>query len=124
MGQHALSEFKETLDNRSLISRFTHARADATVKFSAQRNFALQIIQGSEALRNCSPESIHNCLLDVAFTGLSLSPNLSQLYLIPYKGIASLSIGYRGMEQMAYRSKVVIVIQAVLVKENDPEFEV
>ena len=124
MPTHALTEFKDTLTDRSLASRFNAGRVDKTVKFSAQRSFALQIIQGSERLRECSPQSIHNCLLDVAFTGLTLSPNQSQLYLIPYKGICSLSIGYRGMEQMAYRSKVIVLIQAVLVRENDPVFAV
>ena len=124
MTQHSLVEYKEVLSDRSLIARFNAGRPDKTLKFSAQRSFALQIIQGSEALRKCSPESIHNCMLDVAFTGLSLAPSQSLLYLIPYGGKATLSIGYRGMEQLAYRTKVVIGIQAALVCEHDPVFSV
>lgn len=121
---HALIEYKDALKDRSLISRFNAGRSDRTVKYSAQRLFALQIIQGSELLRKCSPESIHNCLLDVASTGLSLSPNQAHLYLIPYGDKATLSIGYRGMEQMAYRTEVVQGIQAALVCEHDPVFRV
>lgn len=124
MTKHAMVAYKETLDNRSLISRFNAGRSFKQIKYSAQRSFALQIIQGSEALRECSPESIHNCMLDVAFTGLTLSPSQSHLYLIPYGGIATLAIGYRGMEQLAYRTGVVIAIQAALVCENDPVFRV
>jgi phage RecT family recombinase len=119
-----MTEYKETLKNRSLIARFNAGRPDKNLKFSAQRNFALQIIQGSEQLRQCSPESIHNCLLDVAFTGLTLAPSQALLYLIPYADRATLCIGYRGMEQLAYRTGVVIAIQAALVCENDPVFTV
>lgn len=124
MTTHALAEYKEHLTDRSLIARFSGNRSDKTVRFTAQRAFALQIIQGSEALRKCTPNSIANCMLDVAFTGLSLSPNQSLLYLIPYKDKATLSIGYRGMEQLAYRTGIVESIQAVLVHENDPTFRV
>lgn len=122
--KHALIEYKTMLDDRSLISRFNHAKIGKHVKWSAQRSFALQIIQGSERLRECSPESIHNCMLDVAFTGLSLAPSQALLYLIPYKGKATLSIGYRGMEQLAYGTGVVQSIQAALVCKNDPVFTV
>ncbi len=124
MTTHALVEYKDTLNDRSLISRFNAGRSDKHLKYSAQRSFALQLIQGSEALRDCSPESIHNCMLDIAFTGLTLAPSQAHLYLIPYKGKATLSIGYRGMEQLAYRTEVISVIQAALVRENDPVFSV
>jgi len=121
---HAMTEYKDTLNGRSLISRFNAGRQDKQFKYSAQRSFALQIIQGSEELRKCSPESIHNCMLDVAFTGLTLAPSQSLLYLIPYAGKATLTIGYRGMEQLAFRTGVIAAIQAALVCENDPVFTV
>ncbi len=125
MTTHAMTEYKETLDNRSLIARFNAGRPkDKILKWAAQRSFALQLIQGSEKLRECTPESIHNCMLDVAFTGLTLAPSQALLYLIPYGGKATLSIGYRGMEQLAYRTGVVNSIQAALVCENDPVFSV
>lgn len=122
--RHALKEYKAILDDRSLSSRFTANRSDKHVRWTAQKSFALQIIQGSESLRKCSPQSIHNCMLDVAFTGLTLAPSQSLLYLIPYDGKATLSIGYRGMEQLAYRTGVIRSIQSALVCEFDPVFRV
>jgi len=116
-----LVQYRDTLNERSLIARFNAGRADRGIKYAAQRSYALQIIQGSERLRKCSPESIHNCMLDVAFTGLTLSPSQQLLYLIPYKTTA---IGYRGLEQLAYRTGVVKLIQAALVHEGDPTFRV
>lgn len=119
-----MTEYKEILTDQSLSARFNAGRPDKTLKFSAQRSFALQLIQGSEDLRKCSPESIHNCLLDVAYTGLTLAPSQALLYLIPYADKATLCIGYRGMEQMAYATGVVSLIQSALVCENDPVFNV
>lgn len=124
MTTHALKEYKATLDGRSLISRFNRGKAVKQMRYAAQRSFALQIIQANEKLRECSPESIHNCMLDVAYTGLTLAPSQSLLYLIPYGNKATLSIGYRGMEQLAYRTGVVESIQAALVCQNDPVFVV
>lgn len=121
---HALTEYRDTLNDRSLISRFNGNRADRQIKWTAQRSFALQIVQGSEDLRKCSPESIHNVMLDVAFTGLTLAPSQALLYIIPWGGHANLMIGYRGMEQLAYRTGIVDSIQAVLVHEKDPVFRV
>lgn len=124
MTQHALTEYKDMLSERSLISRFNANKADRALRWTAQRSFALQLIQGSEKLRECSPESVHNALLDVAFTGLTLAPSQSLLYLIPYEGKATLSIGYRGMEQLAFRTGLIDSVQAALVCENDPVFTV
>ena len=124
MQTYQLTEYRDQLSDRSLISRFTGNPSNKSIKFSAQRAFALQILQGSEKLRKCTPLSIHNAMLDVAYSGLSLSPTQAQLYLIPYADKAQLVIGYRGLEQLAYRTGVVKAIQAALVCENDPVFRV
>ena len=124
MQEYPLTEYKDELQDRSLISRFNANRHDKKIRFTSQRSYALQIIQGSDKLRRCSPTSIRNAMLDVAYTGLTLSPAQAQLYLIPYGDKAQLLIGYRGLEQLAYRTGVVSLIQAALVKENDPVFRV
>lgn len=122
---HALQEYKTALTDRSLVSRFNRNRdTDHQVKIQAQRSYALQIIQGNEKLRECTPQSVANAMLDVAYSGLSLSPTLAQLYLIPYGNVCTLSFGYRGLEQLAYRTGVVKLIQAALVRQNDTLFKV
>lgn len=121
---YPLTEYTDALTDRSIIGRFTSNRSDKSIKFAAQRSFAMQLLQSNNKLRRCTPVSIQNAMLDVAYTGLSLSPTLRQLYLIPYGDKAVLTIGYLGLEQMAYRTGVVVDIQAVLVNENDPVFRV
>ncbi len=124
MTTHAMTEYKEILTGRSLSSRWNRGRTDKQMNYGAQRSFALQIIQGSEQLRRCTPQSIQNCFLDLAFIGLTLAPSQQLVYFIPYGDKATVLIGYRGLEQLAYRTGVVSLIQAALVCQNDPVFSV
>jgi phage RecT family recombinase len=121
---YALAEYKEALYGKSLASRWNRGRTDKQLVYGAQRSFALQLIQGNEKLRNCTPQSIQNAFLDIAYIGLTLAPSQSLVYLIPYGDKATVTIGYRGLEQLAYRTGVVEAIQAALVCENDPVFSV
>ena len=124
MTTHAMTEYKEALQGKSLASRWNRGRTYKQLSYAAQRNFALQVIQGNEKLRECTPQSIQNCFLDIAYIGLTLAPSQSLVYLIPYGDKATVLIGYRGLEQLAYRTGVVELIQAALVCENDPVFTV
>ncbi len=121
---HAMTEYKEVLQGKSLASKWNRSRTDKQLSYAAQRSFALQLIQGSEGLRKCTPQSIQNCFLDIAYIGLTMAPSQSLVYLIPYGDKATVTIGYRGLEQLAFRTGVVIGIQAALVCANDPVFTV
>jgi len=109
--------------SRSLASRFNSGRFDKDMKWAAERSFAEQAIQKNEKLQVCSPESIQGALLDVAYSGLSLSPTLAHGYLIPYGRTCSFSPGYRGLMHMAYKAGTVKSIQVNLVHRNDPTFK-
>jgi recombinational DNA repair protein RecT len=67
----------------------------------------------------CTPESFAMAMLDVAFTGLSLSPTLGHAYLIPYKGEIQFKPSYKGLEHLVYRAGTVVSVQAVLVRDGD-----
>jgi len=82
--------------SRSLSSKFTAGRFDKNMKWSAERQFAIQIIENS-------------------FSGLSLSPTLCHGYLIPYGKTCSFSAGYRGLMALAFKAGTVKSIQVNLV---------
>lgn len=72
-------------------------------------------------LIKCTPVSLMGALLTSAQLGLE--PGLlGQAYLVPYKGQMEFQIGYRGMIDLARRSKNIKVIYAEGVYEND-EFD-
>lgn len=114
----------EALENKSLASRFSHGRFFKDMKWAAERQFALQIIGKSPKLQQCNPETVATSMLDVAFSGLSLSPSLAHGYLIPYGSVCTFSPGYRGLMHLAYKAGTLKSAQVNLVYSNDIEFRV
>jgi len=111
-------------DQKSLASKFNSGRFDKDMKWAAERSFAEQAIKKNEKLLNCSPESIQGALLDVAYTGLSLSPTLAHGYLIPYGRTCTFTPGYRGLMHMAFKAGSILALQVNLAHRNDPTFRV
>lgn len=111
-------------DYKSLVGKFNSGRFDPSMKWAAERSFAEQAIQKNEKLQICTPESIQGSMLDVAYSGLSLSPTLAHGYLIPYGKTCSFAPGYRGLLHMAYKAGTIKSVQVNLVYQNDPAFRV
>jgi phage RecT family recombinase len=109
---------------KSLISKFSSGRFDKDMKWSAEKQFATAIIGDNRKLQECSPQSIQGAMLDVAYTGLSLSPTLAHAYLIPYGNTCKFRPGYRGLLHMAYKAGTIKSVQVNLVYEGDQEFKV
>jgi phage RecT family recombinase len=126
----SLQAFVDVLSEKRFVGRFNASKSDEGMKFAAERAFALEAIKRSPLLAECSPASVHNALLDVAFIGLTLSPVLSYCYLIPYRDkrrdtvTATVKISYRGLLNLCYRAGVIRSLQADVVRENDPVFKV
>ena len=55
-------------------------------------------------LRNCSPESIVNTAMQIVQIGLHPHKLFGQAYVVPYKGVAQLQIGYKGLISLGYRN--------------------
>jgi len=94
--------------------------------WAIEKAYALDIIANSksDALLKCTPESVARSLIDVGVLGLTLSPAMKLAYLIPYKNQCTVSPSYMGLEQIAYKTGFVEMIQTVLVYKNDHEFNV
>jgi len=103
---------------------FRRLRADTGLDWNVEKAYALEIIANNSGLQKCTPESIARSLIDVGVMGLTLSPAMKLAYLIPYKNNCTASPSYMGLEQIAYKTGFVEMIQTVLVHKNDPEFNV
>lgn len=75
-------------------------------------------ISQNKQIQECDPISFLKCVFQSAQLGLIPGP-LGHVYLIPYKGICTLQIGYKGMIDIAMRSGKVNSIYAECVFEND-----
>lgn len=74
-------------------------KAKASVFASAIVNMA-----NDGNLRNCNVESIVNTAMQIVQIGLHPNKLFGQAYVVPYKGIAQLQIGYKGLISLGYRN--------------------
>lgn len=113
-----LVTFEETL-SKQIARKWSKHKAEPDLEWAAEKQYALQILRKNDYLRTCTPESFQAAMLDVAFTGLSLSPTLGLAYLIPYKGEIQFKPSYKGLQQLVYKAGTVLSAQAVLVHAGD-----
>lgn len=61
-------------------------------------------VANSAKLQECSTESIYISAMRAATLRLSVDPSTGQAYLVPFKGKATLIVGYKGFYDMAVRT--------------------
>jgi recombination protein RecT len=76
-------------------------------------------ISSTPALLDCEPTSVIGSMVMASQLGLELNTPLGAAYLLPFKGKATLIVGYRGMIDLAMRSGRVKSIYAYEVHAND-----
>ena len=67
----------------------------------------------------CTQSSIYESVLTACRLGLDCSGILGSAYLVPYKAVCTLLIGYRGLADLARRASGAIRIDAQVVYEGD-----
>lgn len=69
---------------------------------------AILSIAMNKNLRDCTPESVIKCGIEIVELGLNPNPKLGLAYVVPYKikgkTIAQLQIGYKGWINLGYRN--------------------
>jgi recombination protein RecT len=78
----------------------------------------LTIINGSDALKKASKESVYTASLMAATLNLAINPNLGFAYIVPYKGNASFQMGWKGYVQLAQRTGLFLTIGAREIYEG------
>lgn len=77
------------------------------------------VVQKNPALLECDPGSLLLAAYEAAELGISLSLTQQHGYIVPYGKQAQFQIGYRGLVQKAYESKVVKNLFAEVVYSKD-----
>lgn len=70
-------------------------------------------------LSRCIPMSLANAVIEASIMGLEIGGPLGMAHLVPFKGRATLIIGYKGFMDLAYRSGIVSNFSAQPVYEGD-----
>ena len=81
----------------------------------------IALVDGDSNLAECDPQRLMMCAMNATALNLPLNKNLGYAYIIPYKGIPSFQIGYKGFIQLAIRSNQYKTINAVEIREGEIE---
>ena len=98
----AITKVTKYLDSEIVKSRFAEVIGNKNA--GAYISSVMIAVKDSEALLACSPGSIYSSALRAATLKLSVDSALGQAYLIPFKGQATLVVGYKGLYDMAVRT--------------------
>lgn len=82
-------------------------------------NQVLIVVSASPKLQECSLKSIFISAMRAASLRLSVDPSQGQAWIIPYKGIATFQIGYRGIYELAMRTNQYRYINVAPVYEGE-----
>jgi recombination protein RecT len=80
---------------------------------------ALMACEKVPQLMECSPKSVFMGLLQAAEMGLEVGSGFGHAYLLPFKGEATLVVGYQGYIELMYRTGHVSSVRAALCFEGD-----
>lgn len=100
--QMALTKVKEYFGNDIIRANFREILGSRDS--GAYISSVLLAVSDSRKLQECSLESIYKSALRAATLRLSVDPGTGQAYLVPYKGKATLIVGYKGLQDMAVRT--------------------
>lgn len=120
MGHSVASElaiFENTL--RPLTPHFEQALAGAIPVERLMRSIMVSIERNPKLL-DANRQSLLNASMSAACLALEVDGVTGQAYFIPFKGVAQLVIGYKGMNTLAARSGY--TVQGEVVREGD-EFD-
>ncbi|MBC7845752.1 MAG: recombinase RecT [Flavobacterium sp.] len=79
----------------------------------------LALCDGDANLALCEPNKLMMCAMNATALNLPLNKNLGYAYIIPYKGVPSFQIGYKGLIQLALRSGQYKFLNATEVREGE-----
>jgi len=79
----------------------------------------IALCDNDENLKECEPQRLMLCAMNATALNLPLNKNLGFAYIIPYKGVPSFQIGYKGLIQLAIRSGAYEFLNACEIREGE-----
>lgn len=83
------------------------------------KTVALHSVIHNDGLRDCDPLSVIEAVREAAVLGLEPTGVLGEAWILPYRGVARLQVGYRGYLKLIRQSEQVPFVDAQLVYMND-----
>lgn len=109
----------QTWINNPKMQEFVKRSLPETIDPSRLLQIYYNLISARPELQDCSAESVLRVLIFGSQLGLSFDPNLKQAWVVPFKDVATLIIGYKGIEKLAINMGSVDAIDAIPVFLDD-----
>lgn len=116
MANQSLSTY---VNSPFIMNRFIELLGEKKAKAFASA--IVSVCNGNTQLKECDPRTIVGAAGLAAMTNLSISPSLGQAYIVPYQGKAQFQIGWKGLVQLAHRTKQYSALHAGKVCEGEIE---
>lgn len=91
-----------------------------SMDFNKELEFAIQAFTNNAYLLGSDANTVRNCLINVALSGLTLNPVMKLAYLVPRKQKCCVDPSYQGLIKIVTDSGSVTGIYARVVYENEP----
>lgn len=114
MSRNNLPALKKMAENPAFQSRIAKLMNSDTYVESL-----LSLVGGNPKLQQCTPESVMKSSLIAASLQLPVNPVLQYAYLVPFKDTATFQVGFRGLIQLALRTKHYKTIHACEIYKDE-----
>ena len=81
----------------------------------------IALTENDAGLAECEPSKLMMCAMNATALSLPLNKNLGFAYIIPYGGVPSFQIGYKGFIQLAVRSGFYEFLNACEIRKGEIE---
>lgn len=79
----------------------------------------ISAVSANKSLLSCDPTSVISAAMIAATLDLPINPSLGMAHIVPYKGVATFQIGWKGIYQLAMRSGQFRTINVATVFEGE-----
>jgi recombination protein RecT len=118
MADTQLQIVRKALASPGMIQEVSKALPDH-VKPAQFLRVATTLVGNNPDLLKCERNSLFAAVMSAASLGLMPESFLGQCYIVPFKGKATLQIGYKGMIALARRSGDISSVESGVTYEND-----
>lgn len=104
------------VNQEQVLSNIQDVLRDRTPQFITS---LVSLVNSNEALKRCDRKTVLAACLTAASLNLPTNPSLGMAYIIPYGEVAQFQIGWKGLVELAIRTKRYRFINAVEVREGE-----
>lgn len=113
-----VNRIKSLIETDGIKKRFTDVLGKRAPSFLSSIVSAYTM---NESLSKCDPMSVISSAMIAATLDLPINPSLGMAHIVPYKGVGTFQMGWKGFVQLALRSREYQTINATVIYEGQLE---